>query len=96
MIASRRTVLVGERLRQGISIDTAMELIASTAGDAAISLAVLDRPSGKRSVAISLESGLADAAASFEQIRNGLEPLFEEVSVVESPRGGLALEDRLT
>ena len=96
MIDSRRTVLVCERLRQGISIDTAMELIASTTGEVVVSIALLDRPSGTRSVAVSVVSEPGHDAKTVDRIRNVLAPLFEEVSTVAASLESLARGHRLT
>lgn len=95
MTAGRRTVLVGERLRPGISLDAALEQVAALSG-AAISLAVLDRSDGRSSVAVGVDGAGASHEQGIERIREALRGLFDEVWEAENLGEGVAWPERLT
>ena len=96
MIVGRRTVVVGEGLRTGATLDEAIDRALVAAGRASVSVAVLDRADGRTALAIWIPGAEHSEPDLLDRISRELGRAFTVVSVVERERETLAEPAGLT
>ena len=93
MTPARRTVVVGERLLPGYTIDDAINVVTSNRGDLALSVAALDRPDGTSVLAVSVDAGDGSLGEFQMCLAGHLRVVFDDVSIMESDPATLAFDE---
>ena len=96
MTPARRTVVVGERLLPGYTIDGAMWLVLSLGGESVLSVAVLDRPDGTTVLAVTVFPGAVGRDVIQDRLVSDLHAVFVSVSVLESDSSAIEMGESLT
>lgn len=90
MTTARRTVVVGERLRPGYTMDDAMRRVETLVPGAPLCLAVLNRSDGTTVLAVTLEGDPSEVVTHHGLLAAEMAAIFGEVSLVESASTALA------
>ena len=77
----------------GYTIDDAIDVVASSRGDLALSVAALDRPDGTSVLAVSVDAGDGSTGEFPMYLAGDLRAVFDDVSIMESDPATLAFDE---